>query len=148
MATVLERNPTAASENERTVLSQIEQLLAISSAAEPPKIMGSDGTQIPIPESLVHVLRQTVHYLSLDRPVTVTTVSRELTTQQAADILNVSRPFLVNQLLETGQIPFKKTGTHRRIDFDDLMEFKQRRDTERKRALRELSQLSQQIGLE
>lgn len=148
MSAVLERNPTAASETERAALSQIEQLLARSSANEPPKIQGSDGTEIPIPESLRHVLHQLVHYMTHDRPVTVLTFSRELTTQQAADILNVSRPFLVKQLLDTGKIPFTMIGTHRRIAFDDLMAYKQQRDAERRRTLRDLSGLSQQLGLD
>lgn len=148
MSAVLERDLTAASEGERAALGQIEQLLAKSSSTVPPKITGSDGAEIPIPESLLHVLRQLVHYLTHDRPVSVLTFSRELTTQQAADILNVSRPFLVKQLLDTGQIPFKMTGTHRRIAFDDLMTYKQQRDTERRRTLRDLSGLSQQLDLD
>lgn len=148
MSTVLEHTPIAASETERTTLSQIEQLLARSSAAESLIIEGPDGTRIPIPQSLLHVLHQLVHYMTHDRPVTVLTFSRELTTQQAADILNVSRPFLVEQLLDTGQIPYSMTGTHRRIAFDDVMAFKQQRDAKRRRTLRELSQTSQQLGLE
>lgn len=148
MSTVLEHTPTAASETERTTLSQIEQLLARSGAAESLIIEGPDGTRIPIPKPLLQVLHQLVHYMTHDRPVTVLAFSRELTTQQAADILNVSRPFLVEQLLDTGQIPYSMTGTHRRIAFDDVMAFKQQRDAKRRRTLRELSQASQQLGLE
>lgn len=148
MSTVLENNLTAASENEREVLGQIERLLTNTDAKAPFKILGPDGAEIPIPESLLHVLGELAHYLAHDRSVSILTFSRELTTQQAADILNVSRPFLVKQLLDTRQIPFRLTGTHRRIAFDDLMAYKQQRDTERRSTLRELSRLSQQLGME
>jgi excisionase family DNA binding protein len=69
-----------------------------------------------------------------------------VTAQEAADILNVSRPFLI-KLLEEEKIPFIKVGTHRRIRFSDLMDYKQRRDEKRERALEEIAQLSQELGI-
>ena len=69
----------------------------------------------------------------------------ELTTQQAADMLNVSRPFLV-KLLEEGKMPFTKTGTHRRVLFTDLMEYKQRRNAKRRETLAVITQLGQEMG--
>ncbi len=80
------------------------------------------------------------------KAVTVVPLNKELTTQEAADILNVSRPHLV-KLLERGEIPFAKTGTHRRIRFSDLMKYKEHRDFERRRGMAELTQLSQELGL-
>jgi len=71
----------------------------------------------------------------------------ELTTQEAADLLNVSRPFLVG-LLESGQLPHHKVGTHRRVRFADLMIYRRRRDAESEAALRELAALSQDMKLD
>jgi excisionase family DNA binding protein len=71
---------------------------------------------------------------------------RELTTQQAADLLNVSRPHL-GKLLEQGDIPFTKAGTHRRIALGDVMAYKQRRDADRRKALTEVTHMGEDLGL-
>ena len=141
---VLEREPIVASENERPALNKIEGVL--ENVHRAPKLVGPYGEEIELPQSLFHVLRQLVHHLLQGRAVTVVPHNKELTTQEAADILNVSRPYLV-KVLEQGAIPFIKIGTHRRIRFSDLMEYKKRRDNERQRGLAELTQLSQDLGL-
>lgn len=61
-------------------------------------------------------------------------------------MLNMSRPYLV-QLLDGGQIPFSKTGTHRRIRLDDVLAYKERKKSERRASLSELTRLSQEFGL-
>ena len=70
----------------------------------------------------------------------------EISTQEAANLLNVSRPYLV-QLLEKGELPFRLIGTHRRVRLTDLMEYKANIDKQRSRALDELAALSQEANI-
>jgi excisionase family DNA binding protein len=78
--------------------------------------------------------------------VTIVPIHAELTTQEAADLLNVSRPFLI-KLIESQEIPCRKVGRHRRIRFADLMEYKQKTDTQRTQALDELVAQSQELNM-
>lgn len=112
------------------------------------KLVGPDGNEIPVPEAIYKVLEQVIPLLSADQAVSIVPVGHLLTTQEAAELLNVSRPFLV-KLLEQGVIPYERpegSGSHRRIRFVDLMEYKHKRSTERKLQLKRLTQLSQEAG--
>ncbi|CAN5920174.1 hypothetical protein BH11MYX4_BH11MYX4_05390 [soil metagenome] len=72
-------------------------------------------------------------------------MGKEVTTQQAADLLNVSRQYLV-RLLDEGRIAFRRTGKHRRLRIEDVLAFKDKRDKDRSAGLRELSQLTEELG--
>ena len=101
---------------------------------------------ISIPITAFRLLNSILTEMAKGNAVTLIPVNSELTTQQAADILNVSRPFLIEQL-EKGVIPYRKVGTHRRVMFKDLMEYKQTMDHNRLKALEELSVIDQELGL-
>jgi excisionase family DNA binding protein len=114
------------------------------------RIQPEDTTEqeeiVSIPASAFRLLNEILTQMAKGNAVTLIPVHAELTTQQAADILNVSRPFLVEQL-EKRVIPFRKVGTHRRILYKDLMEYKETMDRNRLKALDELVAQSQELGM-
>jgi excisionase family DNA binding protein len=135
---------------------QQAQVAALSKALErmlhspkrrPPKckLVGPKGETIPLPESVFYMLERVAEVLARGDSITVVPVGREVTTQQAANLLNVSRQYLV-RLLDEGRIAYRKTGKHRRLRIDDVLAFKEKRDKDRRAGLRELSQLSQEFG--
>ncbi|MER6628987.1 excisionase family DNA-binding protein [Streptomyces sp. NPDC000987] len=85
--------------------------------------------------------------LASGKGVQVMPVDAELTTQQAADVLNVSRPYLIG-LLDEDKIPYRRVGRHRRIRVEDLMRYKREDDQRRHDAAGELAQLGQELGLD
>jgi excisionase family DNA binding protein len=101
---------------------------------------------VVLPAAAVRLLGALLAELAKGNAVTLMPHHAELTTQEAAELLNVSRPFLVT-LLEGGHLPFHKVGTHRRVRFADLVIYKRRRDAESEAALQELAALSQELNL-
>jgi excisionase family DNA binding protein len=143
-----EPNPITAAGSERSRLAQVEKALEDFQADEIAgtlKLVGPHGEEIELPISAVHLLQRVISHLAHGEAISLVPVSQQLTTQEAADLLNVSRPYLI-KLLEQGKIPYTKTGTHRRIQLNDVLEYKSIRDTERHQALDQLSQLSQEMG--
>jgi len=109
------------------------------------QLVGPKGEATEIPESVFYVLERVAEVLARGDAITIVSVGKELTTQQAADLLNVSRQYLV-RLLEEEKLPFTKTGKHRRLRIEDVLAFKERRDHDRNGALDELAELSQEFG--
>ena len=102
--------------------------------------------KLSLPASAIRLLLDLLTEMAAGNAVTLIPVHAQLTTQQAADVLNVSRPFLVS-LLEEGKIPHVKVGTHRRILFEDLMRYKNSVDRERRKTLDELVAQSEALGM-
>ena len=101
---------------------------------------------IELPAGAVKLLQAILEDMASGRAVTIVPQNAELTTQQAADFLNVSRPFLV-QLLEQKKLPFRLVGTHRRIRFEDVLRFKESTDAERRRVLDQLAVEAQDLKM-
>lgn len=137
--------PDAAATGERRALGELARFLD-DAQSTPARVVGSAGTSVALPPSAHRLLQELAGLLAEGQVVTVLAVDKELTTQQAADLLNVSRPYLI-QLLDRDEVPFRMTGTHRRIRLDDLMAYKRRRDAQRKEQLRDLTRLSAEMGL-
>lgn len=113
------------------------------------RLITPDGSEIPIPEPIYKILAQVIPQLVSGNAVSIVPVGHLLTTQEAADILNVSRPYLV-KLLEKGTLPYERSddpGSHRRIKFVDLMKYKHKLNKEKRKHLKELTELSQDAGL-
>ncbi len=145
--TVLENGPTAAEASEYELLVRVDEFLQSERESfSRPALLGRQGEKVALPASALRLFHEMIHLLAQGRVVTVVPAGKELTTRQAAAILNVSRPYFV-RLLDAGDIPFGRTGTHRRIRFEDLMAYKRQRDTRRAEGLRKLTQASEELGL-
>src|SRR3990172_4679858 len=107
---------------------------------------GDAEEAISVPVSAFRLLNDILTEMAKGNAVTLIPVHAELTTQQAADLLSVSRPFLVQQL-EKGLIPHRKVGAHRRIHIKDLMAYKQQMDQNRLKALDELTTQAQELRM-
>ncbi len=101
---------------------------------------------IILPAGAVAMLKDILEAMAAGHSITMIPHHAELTTVQAADILNVSRPYLI-KLLKEDKIPYRKVGTHRRIRMEDLMAYKEITDRESRAAMDELVALSEELGL-
>ena len=101
---------------------------------------------VELPSSVATLLLEILEDMAAGSAVAVLRNDAELTTQQAADYLNVSRPFLVG-LLEAGDVPFRKVGTHCRVRFEDLRRYKDATDAARRSALDELAADAQELDM-
>lgn len=104
------------------------------------------GRDVPVPEPAVVVVKEALTELADGHGVRVLRDDREVTTQEAADILNLSRPHLV-RLLEQGKLPFHMVGTHHRVLLADVLAFKTERSARREAAFRELAAEAQKHDL-
>jgi excisionase family DNA binding protein len=108
-------------------------------------LLTADGQQQSLPYVLVRALHMLPTLLAQGDDVALVPVHKELTTYEAAALLNVSRPFLI-KLLDEGTIPSTKVGTHRRVRLRDVLEYRRRRSEKNKRLLDEILSFAQQHG--
>jgi len=155
MAMALEREPVTLAEPERLgaaraaeSVGQYLELGADRSLGEVTLEARSDGRvlRVTVPEPAVRLLVDILRELGRGSAVTIVPFHAELTTQQAADLLNVSRPYVV-KLLEEGRIPYRTVGPRRRIRLTDLMAFKREDDAYRRGIADELTREAAELGM-
>ena len=114
MTSAIDRQPIMANGNEGQALKHLDAMLQHSTTPQtfriellqrkPSQLIGAQGEEIVLPESVVTALRQFAHYLANGKAVAIVPINKTLTTQEAADILNISRPYLI-KLLDEGALP-------------------------------------------
>ncbi len=140
---------TLPSEAEAKLAKDSGSLLAARMTAEPLRLSLMDDPAhgvIKLPASVVPLLVRILDETARGNAVTLIPVHAELTTQEAADMLNISRPSLI-QLLDEKKIEYRRVGTHRRVRFDALIAYKRQADADRRAVLAELAAYDQEIGI-
>ncbi|MFD2232765.1 helix-turn-helix domain-containing protein [Phaeospirillum tilakii] len=138
-------DPVVPTEDETRMAEEAGRILAGHTRSEL-RVQLDDGQALVLPRSVSRLLSHILTEMTHGNAVTLIPIHAEMTTQEAADFLNVSRPHLIG-LLEGGTIPFHKVGTHRRVRFHDVKAYKDRLHADRTQALDDLARLSQEMGM-
>jgi excisionase family DNA binding protein len=134
--------PIAQPESEGTQIRELNRMLQGGT----PALVGADGEKVELPNAVFRLLKDIVRNMQLGRAIVLVPENQQLTTQRAADLLGVSRPHLI-KLLEAGEVPYHKAGSHRRIYLRDFVAYHKRRDAERKLALDRIAKEAYEAGL-
>lgn len=143
MAT-LTLDPISLPQSQETQVDELHALLRKEGSA---RLVGRGGEpEIALPDAVFGLLMHILGLMREGKAISIVPVTQVLTTQQAAEVIGVSRPFLV-KLLEEKYIPFHTVGTHRRVYLKDLMDYKQQRDERRKIVLGTMARAAEEMGL-
>lgn len=146
MNALLERNGTIVPSDEDAKLATESSRILSRRADRNLHIHLDDGQTLPLPRAIQELISHLLVEMSQGNAVTLIPIHAEMTTQEAADYLNVSRPYLV-KMLERDEIPHHKVGTHRRIRFTELKAFKHKQIEARSKALDELASQAQELDM-
>lgn len=154
MPAILDYEPIAASKGVQRTMARLRKLFEKIEEKETEQpslaititLAGEGSEKVELDKQSVGLLQRFFSLLAAGDPLAIVPMSRQLTTQEAANILHVSRPYLI-KLLEKGEIPYTRTGKHRRIRLDDLMAFRRKFDAKRMEAINHITQLSQELGV-
>jgi len=144
--TLLTHDPVSPTPDESALARASSRRLAPFLAKELKIRIPNSKEAIVLPAAAVRLLVELLSEMAEGNAVTLIPIHAELTTQQAADLLAVSRPFLIEQL-ESGKLPFRKVGTHRRVLFQDIMKLKTDLDRRRRATLDKLAADAQEHGM-
>lgn len=129
--------------------NQLRQILASRLKDDQPTrltlaLKGDEKAEIVLTPALAHSFMELLRHVGSGHAVTIVPTSEQLTTQRAADILNVSRPHLI-KLLETGEMPYSLVGRHRRIRARDVFDYRRRRNDDRAESLSRLAEMDADV---
>jgi excisionase family DNA binding protein len=126
---------------------QVHELHELLQRGGKPRLVGKGGEPtVELPDTVYQLLLRILDVMEQGKAISIVPVMQDLTTQEAANLLGVSRPFFV-KLLETGKLPFHLTGSHRRVYLKDLLAYKQQRDQDRHAAIERMGDQAEQQGL-
>lgn len=145
MVATLEQHTVLPPDDGGAEIQRLASALAEGPAEVQATLIGPDGAALALPAELYHVLADVASALSQGLAVTIAPQHAVLTTQQAAEMLNISRPTLV-KLLEDGEIAYEQRGRHRHVRLGDVVEYQQRSRRERRDKLTELTRTAEQDG--
>lgn len=135
--------PLKAEKQEKPAIKNLQQLLQAAKSSYP-KLVSSQGEEIELPESVYKALYQVVEALVTGTSITISPVDT-ITIEETAEILNVSKDY-VNKLLQQGNIPYTTVGTTKQINYRNVLEYQQVRNSQRRKSLDELANFMQQEG--
>jgi excisionase family DNA binding protein len=144
-STSQDTEPISAPESEKRGLERLSALLKDRRSSRA-RVLLPDGEEMELPDSVLTILRTAADALASGDAMELVRIDQELTSQQAADMLNVSRQY-VTRLADAGDLPAATTrGGHRRFRLADVLTYKRRRDAQRRRALDEMMDLTEEYG--
>jgi excisionase family DNA binding protein len=126
--------PVSIAESEEEQVRKLAQMMLRQRAA----LVGPDDQRHEIPDSVYRLLLSVLKIMQEGKAVSIVPQMQELTTQRAANLLGVSRQFFV-RLLDDQKLPFHRIGTHRRVYLKDVLEFRKRRDQQRKKSIKRIA---------
>jgi excisionase family DNA binding protein len=103
--------------------------------------------EVPIPNEIKELLYSALEQVAEGHSIEIAVLDDEVSTQAAADILNVSRPYLIDKLLELGLLPFRRVGTHRRIPRQAVLAYREEQDRRSREAMADLTRLTREMNL-
>jgi excisionase family DNA binding protein len=146
MNALLENDDVVVPTADESVLAKEASRALAASGEKELRIRLEDGGELVLPKSATKLIQHLLLEMSHGNAVTLIPIHAALTTQEAANILGVSRPYIV-KLIDSGELPHDQVGTHRRIRFSDLENYRNRFEARRKKILEELADEAQDLGM-
>ena len=144
MAAISEIRPGTVLDGELTLVERALERSTVSTDGA--RLVDADGALVEVPEEIAALLHAVVRHLKAGHGVSVAALDAELTTTEAAELLNISRPHLIKQL-EAGELDYRLVGSHRRVRLIDVLAYRDLQDARAREALDEMTRQAEDLGL-